>query len=54
MLVHKEGLMSTTKSLGDVAVIHPLDPGDARAIAGIRTAARAQKGAPWRALAAQV
>ena len=40
--------MRTTESLGDVVVIHPLDPEDAPAIARIRTAARAQKGAPWR------
>src|SRR3954471_6609572 len=38
----KEGAM------GDVVVTHPLDPEDAPAIAGIRTATRAQKGAPWR------
>ena len=29
-------------------VVHPLDPDDAPAIAGLRNAARAQKGAPWR------
>ena len=39
--------MSTTKSLGNV-VIHPLDPDDASAITSMKTAARAQKGAPWR------
>jgi len=34
--------------MGDVIVIHPLDPEDAPAIAQIGTAARSQKGAPWR------
>jgi acetyl esterase/lipase len=29
-------------------VVHPLDPDDAPAIAGLRNATRAQKGAPWR------
>src|SRR5260221_13906756 len=43
-----EGLMSTSESLGNVVVMHPLDPEDARAIAQIRSATRAQKGAPWR------
>src|SRR4029077_1330785 len=33
---------------GRRVVIHPLDPEDAPAIAGIRTATRSQKGAPWR------
>jgi len=42
-------LINTKESaMGDVVVIHPLDPEDAPAIAGIRTATRAQKGAPWR------
>jgi acetyl esterase/lipase len=31
-----------------MVVVHALDPEDAPAIAGIRTAARPQKGAPWR------
>jgi acetyl esterase/lipase len=44
----QEGLMSTTKSLGDVVVIHPLDPEDAAALMPMRAATRAQKGAPWR------
>jgi len=48
MLEIQGGLMSTTESSGDVVVVHPLDPEDAPAIAGIRTATRAQKGAPWR------
>src|SRR6266704_5972740 len=43
-----DGLMSTSESLGHVGVIHPLDPGDASVIAQIRSATRAQKGAPWR------
>src|SRR5260370_17148680 len=48
MLEHKEGLMSTTKSLGNVVVTHPLDPSDAPVIAQIRSATSVQKGAPWR------
>src|SRR6195256_4314109 len=48
MLERREGLMSTSGSLGNVVVTHPLDPEDAPAIAGIRTATRPQKGAPWR------
>src|SRR6195256_2873598 len=44
----KERLMSTSESLGNVVVIHPLDPGDASVIAQIRSATRAQKGVPWR------
>ena len=40
--------MSTSESLGNVVVIHPLDPADASAIAQIRSATRAQKGARWR------
>jgi acetyl esterase/lipase len=40
--------MSTSESLGNVGVIHPLDPGDASVIAQIRSATRAQKGVPWR------
>jgi monoterpene epsilon-lactone hydrolase len=39
--------MSRTESSGDLVVIHPLDPEDAPTIAFIRTAAGAQKGAPW-------
>jgi monoterpene epsilon-lactone hydrolase len=39
--------MRSTDSLGDVVVIHPLDPEDASTIAWIRTAARPQKGVPW-------
>jgi monoterpene epsilon-lactone hydrolase len=39
---------STTQgALGDVVVIHQLDPEDASTIAGIRTAVRAQKGVRW-------
>jgi monoterpene epsilon-lactone hydrolase len=34
--------------LGDVVVIHPLDPEDAPTIAAMKTASRAQKGVPWR------
>jgi len=48
MLERREGLMSTSESLGNVGAIHPLDPGDASVIAQIRSATRAQKGAPWR------
>ena len=40
--------MSTSESLGNVIVIHPLDPADAPAIAQIRSATRAQKGVRWR------
>jgi len=40
--------MSTSESLGNVVVIHPLDPADASAIAQIRSATRAQKGVRWR------
>src|SRR5882672_1351853 len=40
--------MSSTESLGDVVVIHPLDPEDGSMIARIRTATRTQKGVPWR------
>lgn len=40
--------MSTSESLRNVVVTHPLDPEDAPAIAGSRTATRPQKGAPWR------
>ena len=40
---------STTQGpLADLIVIHPLDPEDASTITAIETAARAQKGAPWR------
>src|SRR5260370_20195195 len=48
MLERREGLMSTSESLGNVVVIHPLDPADAPAIAQIRSATRAQKGVRWR------
>jgi len=34
--------------LGNAVVIHPLDPEDAAALIPMRTAARTQKGAPWR------
>src|SRR6266404_5727228 len=44
----KGRLMSTSDSLGNVVVIHPLDPADASAIAQIRSATRAQKGVRWR------
>ena len=37
----------TATSTGNVA-IHPLDPEDAAALVPMRTAARTQKGAPWR------
>src|SRR5437762_8152874 len=37
-----------SKSLGNAVVIHPLDPEDAAALIPMRTAARTQKGAPWR------
>jgi monoterpene epsilon-lactone hydrolase len=40
--------MNTSERSGDVVVVHPLDPKDAPAIAGITAAARPQKGAPWR------
>jgi len=40
--------MKTRESSGDMVVVHALDPEDAPAIAGIRTATRPQKGAPWR------
>src|ERR1700745_2568345 len=48
MLERREGLMSTSESVGNVVLIHPLDPADASVIAQIRSATRAQKGAPWR------
>src|SRR6267378_2648471 len=48
MLERRDGLMSTSESLGNVGVIHPLDAGDAAVIAQIRSATRAQKGVPWR------
>jgi monoterpene epsilon-lactone hydrolase len=44
----KGRLMSTSESLGNVVAIHPLDPEDASIISRIRTAARPQKGMPWR------
>jgi hypothetical protein len=40
--------MKTTEGLGDVVVRHALDPDDAAAIMPMNTAAREQKGAPWR------
>jgi monoterpene epsilon-lactone hydrolase len=40
--------MISTESLGDLVVMHPLDPEDAPAIMPMRAAARTQKGAPWR------
>ena len=40
--------MRSTESLGDVVVIHPLDPEDASMISRIETAARQYKGLPWR------
>src|SRR5258706_12260428 len=43
-----EGVMKKTEGLGDMVVVHALDPEDAPAIAQIRTAVRPQKGAPWR------
>jgi epsilon-lactone hydrolase len=48
MLERKEGLMSTSEGSGNSVVIHPLDPEDALVIGQIRSATRAQKGAPWR------
>jgi monoterpene epsilon-lactone hydrolase len=48
MLERREALMSTSENLENVVVTHPLNPEDAPAIAGIRSATRAQKGAPWR------
>jgi monoterpene epsilon-lactone hydrolase len=41
-------MITKESAMGDVVVIHPLDPEDAPAIAQIRAAARPQKGAPWR------
>src|SRR5258706_13997860 len=40
--------MKAKESLGDMVVVHALDPEDGPTIAGIRTATRPQKGAPWR------
>ena len=40
--------MSTSESLGNVVVTHPLDPEDASIISRIRTATAPQKGVPWR------
>jgi monoterpene epsilon-lactone hydrolase len=48
MLERREGLMSTSESVGHVVVKHPLDPEDASIIGRIRTATRPQKGLPWR------
>jgi monoterpene epsilon-lactone hydrolase len=39
--------MSSAERLGHMVVIHPLDPEDASAMAQIRAATRAQKGARW-------
>ena len=44
---------TTQEPLGDAVVVHPLDPQDASMITQITTAARAQKGAPWRIEARQ-
>jgi hypothetical protein len=49
--IHAEtqgGQMRSTESLGDVVVIHPLDPEDGSSIIPIRTAGRTQKGVRWR------
>jgi epsilon-lactone hydrolase len=48
VLERKEGLMSSSESLGNVLVIHPLDPEDASMISRIETGARPYKGLPWR------
>jgi acetyl esterase/lipase len=40
--------MSTSKSLGSVVVMHPLDPEDASTIGQIEAAVRPYKGLPWR------
>ncbi len=40
--------MRSTESLGDVVVIHPLDPEDGSAMVPIRAAGRTQKGLRWR------
>jgi len=40
--------MSTSKSLGSVVVMHPLDPEDASTIEQIEAAVRPYKGLPWR------
>jgi epsilon-lactone hydrolase len=40
--------MKTTEGLGDVVVIHAIDPEDASAIIPMRTAGRTQKGVRWR------
>jgi len=48
MLARKAGLMSTAEGLGNVVVIHPLDPDDASTISRIEAAARTYKGARWR------
>ena len=47
MLERREGLMSNSENVGNVGVIHPLDPADASVIAQIRSATRAQKGVRW-------
>jgi hypothetical protein len=49
--IHAEtqgGQIRRTESLGDVVVIHPLDPEDGSSIIPIRTAGRTQKGVRWR------
>jgi epsilon-lactone hydrolase len=40
--------MSTSESLGNVVVTHPLDPQDASMISRIEASARPYKGLPWR------
>jgi epsilon-lactone hydrolase len=40
--------MSTSETLGNVVVIHPLNPEDASTISQIKTAVRPFKGLPWR------
>src|SRR5260370_41191983 len=47
-LKSKGGQMLSTESLGDVVVIHPLDPEDGSAMVPIRAAGRTQKGLRWR------
>ncbi|HSU89188.1 MAG TPA: esterase, partial [Terriglobia bacterium] len=42
------GDVTRKSALRDVVVTHALDPEDAAALIPIQTAARTQKGAPWR------